>query len=68
MFASFSSVKHTVTCFLGSQPIRRFIARRQLCKYATILQALLASLSRVTMEIQLEGVFYEVRAEAISRQ
>jgi hypothetical protein len=34
-----------VTCFLGSQPIRRFIARRQLSKYTTILQALLGSLS-----------------------
>jgi hypothetical protein len=56
-----------VTCHLRSQPIRRFIARRQLCKYATILQALLGSLSRLTMEIQLEGVFYVVCPDAISR-
>jgi hypothetical protein len=35
-----------VTCFLGNQPIQRFVARQQLCKYATILQALLGSLSR----------------------
>jgi hypothetical protein len=33
-----------VTCYLGSQSIQRFIARRQLCKYATTLQALLDSL------------------------
>jgi hypothetical protein len=41
---------------------------RQLCKYATILQALLGSLSRLTMEIELEGVFYVVCPDAISRQ
>jgi hypothetical protein len=35
-----------VTCFLGSRPIQRFVATQQLCKYATILQALLGSLSR----------------------
>jgi hypothetical protein len=54
--------------YLGSQPIRRFIARRQLCKYATILQKLLGSRPHVTMEIHLEGVFYVVRPDAISRQ
>jgi hypothetical protein len=33
-----AKVYDIVTCYLGSQPIQRFIARRQLCKYATILQ------------------------------
>jgi hypothetical protein len=46
-----------VTCYLGSHPIKRFVARQQLRKYATILQALLGSRSSVTMEIQLEEVF-----------
>jgi hypothetical protein len=59
---------HIVTCHLSSQPIERFVARQQLCKYATIMQTLLGSSYRVTMEIQLEGVFYVVRPDAISRQ
>jgi hypothetical protein len=54
---SYPDFQYIVTCFLESQPIRRFIARRQLCEYATILQALLGSLSHITMEIQLEEVF-----------
>jgi hypothetical protein len=46
-----------VTYHLSTQPIQRFVARQQLRKYATVLQALLGSRSRVTMEIQLEEVF-----------
>jgi hypothetical protein len=46
-----------VTIHLSSQPIQRFVARQQLRKYATIMQALLGGHSRVTMEIQLEEVF-----------
>jgi hypothetical protein len=48
---------YIVTCHLSSQPIQRFVARQQLRKHATILQALLGSHSRITMEIQLEEVF-----------
>jgi hypothetical protein len=59
---------YIVTCFLGSKPIQRFVARQQLCKYATIMQALLGSRSLLTMGIQLEGVLYVVRAEAISHR
>jgi hypothetical protein len=47
---------YIVTCSLGSQPIRRFIARQQLCKYTTIMETLLGSSHRVTMEVQLEAV------------
>jgi hypothetical protein len=43
---SYVSCVYIVTCFLGSRPIQRFVARQQLCKYATILQALLGSLSQ----------------------
>jgi hypothetical protein len=48
---------YIVTCHLRSQPIQRFVAGQQLHKHATILQALLGSRPRVTMEIQLEEVF-----------
>jgi hypothetical protein len=46
-----------VTSHLSSQPIQRFVARQQLRKYATIMQALLGGRSRVTMEIQFEECF-----------
>jgi hypothetical protein len=51
------STNYTVTCHLRSQPIQRFIARQQLRKHATILETLLGSSQRVTMEEQLEAVF-----------
>jgi hypothetical protein len=35
----------------------RFIARQQLRKYATVLEPLLGSGPRATMEVQLEAVF-----------
>jgi hypothetical protein len=41
---------YIVTCYPGSQPIQRFIARRQLCKYATILQALLGRCRRTQQQ------------------
>jgi hypothetical protein len=50
-------VYHIVTCYLRSQPIQRFIARKQLCKHATILETLLGSRPHVTMEVELEAVF-----------
>jgi hypothetical protein len=65
---NFSHHLYIVTCYLGSQPIRRFIARQQLCKYTTVMETLLDSSYRITMEIKLEGVFYVVRPEAVSRQ
>jgi hypothetical protein len=46
-----------VTCHLRSQPIQRFVARQQLCKYTTIMEMLLGSSYRVTMEVQWEAVF-----------
>jgi hypothetical protein len=46
-----------VTRYLRSQPIQRFVARQQLRKHATILETLLGSSPRVTMEAQLEVVF-----------
>jgi hypothetical protein len=36
---------------------QRFIARQQLRKYATVLEPLLGSGPRSTMEVQLEAVF-----------
>jgi hypothetical protein len=48
---------YIVTRYLRSQPIQRFIARQQLRKHATILETLLGSSPRVTMEVQLEEVF-----------
>jgi hypothetical protein len=56
---------YIVTCHLSSQPIQRFVAGQQLHKY-TIIETLLGSRPRVTMEIQLEGVFYLFRAEELS--
>jgi hypothetical protein len=47
----------TVKCYLRSQPIQRFIARQQLRKHATVLETLLGSRPRLTMEVQLEAVF-----------
>jgi hypothetical protein len=49
--------QYIVTCYLESQPIRRSIARQQLCKYTTIMETLLGSSYRVTMEVQWEAVF-----------
>jgi hypothetical protein len=40
-----------VTCYLGSQPIQRFVARQQLRKYATVMETLLGTRPRVTMEV-----------------
>jgi hypothetical protein len=37
------NIVRIVTCYLGSQPIRRFIARQQLCKYATVMETLLGT-------------------------
>jgi hypothetical protein len=48
---------YIVTCYLRSQPIQRFIARQQLRKHATVLETLLSSRPRVTVEVQLEAVF-----------
>jgi hypothetical protein len=48
---------NTVTCYLRSQPIQRFIARQQLCKHATVLEPLLGSSPCATLEVQLEAVF-----------
>jgi hypothetical protein len=45
-----------VTCYLRSQPIQRFVAGQQLRRYATVLETLLGSRPRVTMEVQLEEV------------
>jgi hypothetical protein len=59
---------NTVTCYLRSQPIQRFIAGQQLHNTQQALEKLLGSRPRLTMEIQLEGVFYVVRPDAISRQ
>jgi hypothetical protein len=61
-FVSF--LNNIVTC----QPIQRFVARQHLRKHATIMQKLLGSRPRLTMEPQLEGVFYVIRPEDISRQ
>jgi hypothetical protein len=60
-------ILNIVTCYLGSQPIQRFVARQQLRNTQQVLEKLLGSRPRVTMEIQLEGVFYVVRPDAISR-
>jgi hypothetical protein len=49
--------KHIVTCYLRSQPIQRFVAGQQLRRHATVLETLLGSSYRVTMEVQLEVVF-----------
>jgi hypothetical protein len=57
---------HNITCHLGSQPIQRFVARQQLRNTQQVLEKLLGCRPRVTMEIQLEGVFYLVRAEELS--
>jgi hypothetical protein len=46
-----------VTCYLRSQPIQRFIARQQLGKHATVLEPLLGSSPRATMEVELGAVF-----------
>jgi hypothetical protein len=46
-----------VMCYLGSQPIRKSIARQQLCKYTTIMKKLLGSSYRVTIGVQWEAVF-----------
>jgi hypothetical protein len=46
-----------ITCYLRSQPIQRFVAGQQLRRYATVLETLLGSRPRVTMEVQLEEVF-----------
>jgi hypothetical protein len=43
--------------YLRSQPIQRFIARQQLRKHATMLETLLGSSMRVTMEVQWEALF-----------
>jgi hypothetical protein len=53
----FPERNNIVACYLGSQPIRRFIARQQICKYTTIMETLLGSSYRVTMEVQWEVVF-----------
>jgi hypothetical protein len=45
-----------VTCHLRSQPIERFIARQQLRNMQQVLETLLGSRPRVTMEAQLEAV------------
>jgi hypothetical protein len=50
-------IHYNVTRYLRNQPIQRFIARQQLRKHATILETLLGSSPRVTMEVQLEVVF-----------
>jgi hypothetical protein len=49
--------QHIVTCHLRSQPTEWFIAGHQLRKYATVLETLLGSRPRVTMEVLLEEVF-----------
>jgi hypothetical protein len=49
--------KYIVTCHLRSRPIERFVAGQQLRRYATVLETLLGSRPRVTMEVQLEEVF-----------
>jgi hypothetical protein len=63
-----STVYNIVTCYLGSQPIQRFVAGQQLRNTQQALEKLLGSRTRVTMEIQLEGVFYVVSPKAISRE
>jgi aminopeptidase-like protein len=50
-------LKNTVTCHLRSQPIERFITRQQLRNTQQVLEKLLGSRPRVTMEAQLEAVF-----------
>jgi hypothetical protein len=50
-------MNHIVTCHLRSQPIERFVAGQQLRRYATVLETLLGSRPRVTMEVQMEEVF-----------
>jgi hypothetical protein len=52
----------------GKPAYSEVAARQHLRKYATILQALLGSRPLLTMKPRVEGVFYVVRAEAISRQ
>jgi hypothetical protein len=55
----FVNIKHIsiVTCHLRSQPIERFVAGQQLRRYTTVLETLLGSSPRLTMEVQLEEVF-----------
>jgi hypothetical protein len=53
----FVLILYTVTCYLRSQPIQRFIVRQQLRKHATVLEPLLGSSLRATMGVQLEAVF-----------
>jgi hypothetical protein len=49
---------HTYCGVLPKKPAyQRFIARQQLRKYATVLESLLGSGPRATMEVQLEAVF-----------
>jgi hypothetical protein len=52
----------------GKPAYSEVVARQHHRKYATILQALLGSHPLLTMKPRLEGVFYVVRADAISRQ
>jgi hypothetical protein len=53
----FPTGEYIVTCYLRRHPIQRFIARKQLRKHATVLEPLLGSSPRVTMEVQSETVF-----------
>jgi hypothetical protein len=60
----------TTYCYVspGKPAYSEAVARQHLRKYATILQPLLGSRPLLTMKPRLEGVFYVVRADAISRQ
>jgi hypothetical protein len=43
--------ENIVTCYVGGQPVQRFIARQQLRKYATVMETLLGTRPHVTMEV-----------------
>jgi hypothetical protein len=54
---SINTHNHSVTCHLRCQPIQRFVAGQQLRNTQQVLEKLLGSRPRVTMEAQLEAVF-----------